>query len=822
MYVLADRIIDIEKRWPRKALWTTTWQIVALWGFVCLQMGYSQSQTSVSGNVVDGQDTSPLAYVNVVLKTSKDSAFVTGTVTDEEGRFVLTNVAKGDYQVEVSYIGYTTVRQNIYIGNMSNFLDINTIILTEEGQTISEITVVAKQDEVGGKLDKKVFSVSDNISQGGGSVLQTMQNLPGVTIQDGKVQLRGNDKVTVLLDGKQTALTGFGSQSGLDNIPASAIEKIEIINNPSSKYDANGNAGIINIVYKKNKSDGFTGKIGLSVGLGAWTIKKENLPTIRPQYQHTPKINPSISLNYRKKKLNLFAQIDNLYTQTLNKNEFTTRTYDDGTIIQQQLKRNRNTNFLNTKAGLDYTIDDNNSLTFSGAFGSEKIIDRGDEPFFNETFTVRNRLWQFLEDEIKTTVMATVAYKHLFPQPGHTLNIGCNYTFHREDEKYFFDNINPTFTGYDSFKLLSDEQVIDLNIDYVKPLRYGHIEAGIKIRNRSIPTNMQFFQGINSPLDANAGGWANYKEIIPAAYGNYIFENKKIEAEIGLRIEYVDLTYDVNPDHNTYKSDGYTYTQPFPTVRLAYKLTEQEKITLFYNRRVDRPNEVDIRIFPKYDDAEIIKVGNPGLRPQFTNSLELGYKSSWDNGYFYSALYHKMADATITRISTITPNSTLIYAVFQNAGKSYTSGIEMVITQDISPYYSMNLNVNGYRNQINAFSIINQYPVTSTYSSEEQLMYSGNIKLNNTFHITKQINAQITAIYLAPDIIPQGKIAARFTLDVGIKKQVQKGKGEVFLNATDLLNTMVITKNIDGNGFSYVSSDYYETQVIRLGYSYKL
>ena len=137
---------------------------------------------------------------------------------------------------------------------------------------------------------------------------------------------------------------------------------------------------------------------------------------------------------------------------------------------------------------------------------------------------------------------------------------------------------------------------------------------------------MQFFPGENSPIDANAGGWANYKEIIPALYSNYSYENDKIEAELGLRLEYVKLQYDVNPNHPVYKSSGYHYTEPFPSMRFGYKINENNKITAFYNRRVDRPNEVDIRIFPKYDDAEIIKVGNPALRPQFTSAFEVGYK----------------------------------------------------------------------------------------------------------------------------------------------------------------------------------------------------
>ena len=783
---------------------------------------FSQNKgVTISGLIKDKANKSALSYVNVVLKTEKDSAFVTGTVSNEEGRFTLTNIKPNNYYFEISFMGYITKRQSIYVGSLAEFLDVSSIELEQDVKTIAEVVVSAKQDAVGSKMDKKSFKVEDNISQSGGSVLQTMQNLPGVTVQDGKVQLRGNDKVTVLIDGKQTALTGFGSQSGLDNIPASAIEKIEIINNPSSKYDANGNAGIINIVMKKNKQEGFNGKVGFTTGLGSLWVRQENLPTIRPQYQFTPKINPSLSLNFRKKKINLFFQADNLYTQTLNKNEFVTRTYDNGTIINQQLKRNRNTNFFSSKTGFDWSINQRNTLTISALYASEKIIDRGDQPFFNSDNTVRKRLWQFLENELKTTVMATAAYQHKFKQPGHLLNIGFNYTFHREDEKYFYDNYLPTTNGTDAFKLLSDEQVYDFNFDYIKPLKYGRIETGVKLRNRNIPTNMQFIPGVNSVLDTNAGGWATYKELIPAVYGNYIFENKKWEAELGLRIEYVKIQYDVNPNHNTYKSDGYNYTQPFPNARLAYKINDRNKISFFYNRRVDRPNEVDIRIFPKYDDAEIIKVGNPALRPQFTNSFELGFKTSWNKGYLYSAAYHRFADGTITRISSIAPNSNLIYAIFQNAGRSYNTGLEIVLTQEVAKWYSFNLNLNGYHNQINAFSVENKYPVPNTFSADKQEIISGNIKLNNTFHLPKNFDAQLTAIYLAPDIIPQGKIAQRFSLDFGIKKSLQKGKGELFLNATDILNTMIIKKEIHGQGFKYISTDYYETQVIRLGYNYK-
>lgn len=783
---------------------------------------FSQNSTiTVSGIVKEKNSKTALAYVNVVLKKEKDSVFVTGTVTNEEGRFTLSSIKPGDYFLETSFIGYSTKKQSVYVGGLTAFLDLTTIEMEEDVARLEEIVVIAEQEGLSSKMDKKTFDIASNISQSGGSILQAMQNLPGVTVQDGKVNLRGSDQVTVLMDGKQTALTGFGNQTGLDNIPASAIEKIEIINNPSAKYDANGNAGIINIIYKKNKQEGFNGKASFAAGLGALWVKKENYPDIRPQYQMTPKINPSLSLNYRHNKINAFFQGDYLYTETLNKNEFVERYYDDGTIIYQQLKRNRNTTFITTKAGIDWAINESDLITVSGLFGIEKILDRGDEPFFNSDYSQRLRLWQFLEDELKTTVMATATYQHKYKEAGRVLNVGFNYTFHREDEKYFFDNIMPTYTGKDSFKLLSDEQVADFNLDYVQPLKYGRMEGGFKFRRRTIPTNMQFFPGINSPIDVNAGGWATYKETIPALYGNYIFEKPKFESEIGLRVEYVGLQYEVNPNHNTYKSNGYNYTQPFPNVRLAYKLNDHDKISFFYNRRVDRPNEVDIRIFPKYDDAEIIKVGNPSLRPQFTNLFELGYKTGWKSGNYYVAAYHRIVDGTITRIARTVLGSPLIYAIFQNADRSYNTGVEMVLSQEIAKWFSFTLSVNAYHNQIDSFTVENKYPVPNTYTAPKQEIYSGNIKLNNLFRFQNGFEAQMTAIYLAPDIIPQGKINARFSLDVGIKKAIQKNKGELFLNATDLLNTMVIKKEIQGDGFKYISADYYETQVIRMGYSYK-
>ncbi len=784
---------------------------------------YAQTENvTLSGILQGGTPPASLEFANIVLKNATDSAFVAGTITDEKGLFSIQDLKPGNYILTASYIGLQDLQQPVLAGHLSKFQDLGTLVLQENSTQLQEVVVTAEQSEISAKMDKKTYDVADNISQSGGSVLQAMGNLPSVTVtQEGKVQLRGSDKVTVLIDGKQTALTGFDTQKGLENIPSSAIERIEIINNPSAKYDANGNAGIINIILKKNNKDGLNGSLGLAGGLGALWIRRENLPTIRPQFQHTPKLNPSASINYRKGKMNVFAQGDWLYTKTLNKNEFSTRTYDTGETIYQQVKRNRTTTYATAKAGVDYYLTPNNTLTISGLFNQEKIDDRGDNPYFLNSLDNRYRLWQFIEDEVKYTASGTAAFVHKFPQPGHSLNFNSSYYFHREDEKYYFTNILPNSTGTDAFKLLSDEHVFDFNMDYIKPLKQGRVETGLKFRRRSIPTDMQFFPGENSPIDVNAGGYAKYDEIIPALFVNYIYENNRIEIEGGVRGEYVKVDYEVNPNHNTYKSDGYDYLQPFPNIRFAYKINDSNKLSLFFNRRVDRPNEVDIRIFPKYDEPELIKVGNPTLKPQFTSTVELGYKTSFDQGSFYTAAYHRIIDATITRIATQVPGSLLLYNIFQNAGRSFNTGLEVIFQQKPAKWLGYTLSGNIYRNTIQAYTVTNQYPVPTVYTSEEQQATSGNLKLNTLLHLPRSVEAQISAVYLAPDLIPQGQVESRFSLDFGVKKSIQKGKGEIFLNATDILNTMQLRQKINGNSFVLRSTNYYETQVVRVGYNYK-
>jgi hypothetical protein len=220
--------------------------------FSMASFAYAQNLVSVSGMVQAKATRLPLSFANMLMKRSSDSTFIAGTISDEQGRFRFSGMLPGKYFIEISLMGYLPQRQSVFIGNLSQFLDLKPIELETHSTTLNEIIVSSQPSGVNEQMNKFTFNISEGIAQAGGSVMQMMKNLPGITMQDGKLMLRGSDKVIVLVDGKQTALTGFGNQTGLDNIPASALERIEIINNPSSKYDASGNSGIINIKLKKS------------------------------------------------------------------------------------------------------------------------------------------------------------------------------------------------------------------------------------------------------------------------------------------------------------------------------------------------------------------------------------------------------------------------------------------------------------------------------------------------------------------------------------------------------------------------------------------
>lgn len=793
-------------------------------GILCLclfTVSSAQLTVSISGLLTDSATREVLPFMNITLRTRADSAVKAGTLTDEQGRWLLKAVHPGDYLLNVGGLGYTPIWVPLHVGSLSDALDVGTLVLVSAVRSLEPVEVARRTEVVGSRMDRKVIRVDENTSQSAGSVLQALRNAPGVTVdqRSGRLQLRGSDKVAVLVDGQQTALTGFGDQSGLGNIPASAIERIEIINDPSARQDANGMAGIINIIYRKQQREGLHGRASLMAGIGSLGSKVEELPTSRPAYLNTPKLGPSLGLNWEQGKSRVFVQADVLTQRVLNRNEHFLRSYVNGDDVRQQYLENRDQTMYTLKAGVDHHLNERDDLTFSGLYSREGHIDHGDVLYFNGDLSERQRQWLFYEDEVNTAVTASGNFTHRGKRAGEHLDIGLNYTFHREDEVYDITDDTPVGEAFYNTALIADEHVSDLKVDHVRPHAHGRVEFGGKLRWRHIPTRITYTASESSPLDAGAAGAATYDELIPAVYGTYVYERPRFDIEAGLRVEYVDLNYRVEPGHNTYTSDGYTYLEPFPNARIGLKSGERGRFTVSLSRRVDRPDEGDLRIFPKYDDPGILRIGNPGLKPQFTWRGELGYKREITKGYAYIAAYHRLTTDILTRIVTGEEGSTQLYTIAQNAGNGTNTGIEAIIERGLASSVKLSLNGNLYHNVVEAFETVSAYPQPTPFKGERQEATSGNLKLNGRVEASKELDVQLAVLWFARDIVPQGSIGERWSVDCGATWKWKGTRSEFTLNATDLFNTMRIHKEVYGEGFTINSTDYLETRAVKLTWS---
>lgn len=806
-------------------IWMRFCALVVTFLFVITQ-SFSQNHGTVSGKIIDKSSQEGIPFVTIAIKLKVDSSTVTGGLSEEDGRFSISGLVDGNYMVSCAFIGYKAVDIPLLVGELNDYYDLGKIELEQSTQQLDEVIVQAKKEIVEAGLDTKTFSMDDQFAQTGGSVLDALRGLPGVTVeQEGKVLLRGSDRVAIFIDGKQSSLTGFGNQKGLDNIPTANIESIEIINNPSAKYDAAGMAGIINIIYKKENTSGFNGDVGLTLGLGQLTKRKDDLPTSLGSYSMNPKIIPSVNLNYKTPKINAFLQSEVLIQKKLPNNEFTTRYYDDGTTIFSQVPENRKQIQYILKAGLDWNIDEQNTLTFSTVFDYEHHTDTSQVPFINSTDMERYRYWAWNEDEVTGFLNFRLDYKHEFEEPGHEFSASFQYTRGWEDEAYYLNDSSDIRDSKDTTHLIATEHTIPFLIDYVKPLKSGRIESGIKLQIRRIPVTYDVGMGENTIIYPGLGDWSEWGENIYAGYVNYVHEKQFYDVEAGLRIEQTDVYYNL-PEENIYydQNDKYSYFRLYPNIRFTYKINDKNNLSVFYNNRVDRPGEPELRIFPKYDDPELLKVGNPYLRPQFTQTFELAYKRIWDSGSIYISGYHRMIEDHFLRIyaiDTTNENYDIINKIYQNVGKATNSGVEILVTQNIGKSWKINGSFNWYKNTIDTYTGTLLFPYERSFHIVLTEDNTWDCKITNQFELPKDLQIQLTYIYYAPKNIPQGTQYARLSLDLGIKKSIWDSKGELQFSFVDMLNKFGLKQEIDGEGFTALYENFYEAQVVRLGLTYK-
>ena len=806
----------------RRLAWTALAQGIAMCSPLLLG---AQVTATVSGRIVDARDGSALGLATVVVADAQTGDTLGGTLGNEAGRFVLQGLEPGRYVVHTAFLGFFPEETPLLISELNQSYDLGDIRLTALAE-LEGLTVRGDAVERSG-IDTQVYTIGEGPAQSTGSLLDALKNLPGVTVdQDGKVSLRGSDRVAILIDGRQSSLTGFGSQRGLDNVSAANVEAIEVINNPSASLDASGMAGVINIIYKREQELGFTADLGLSLGMGQFTKQRPDLPTDLGSFSKNEKIIPSLSVNYNTDRSRSFVQGDVLHQDDLPNNEFTTRYYDDGRVIESQVPENREQTHYVVRAGSDLLLDDANTLTVSGIYDLESHIDRAQVPFILASTGQRERFWFWTEDESTGFANITANWNRGFDAPGHELDVNLQYTRGWEDEAYFLNEVSSVREGTDMTHLEAVENTVPLTLDYVRPLASGRLELGAKLQRRWLPITYTVDRGAQSVIYPGLGDWSDWEEDLLAGYANLVRVQDRYSLEAGLRVEQTNVAYTI-PTENIYYdgSDAYDYLELFPNLKLTLALDDQTRLIGAYNRRIDRPGEPELRIFPKYDDPELLKVGNPFLRPQLTDAYEFGVRRSWNSGSASTSVYRRDTSDAFLRILAIdssNPNYDIVNRIYENAGSSHQTGVEVLVEQDLSDDWSASASLNWFTNEIDALETTLFFPTRRPFSLAASEDDTWDVTLNNQLRLPGNAELLIAYIYYGRRNVPQGWERARSSVDVAATWPFMDERAEVVFTFTDIFNDFAIQREIDGQGFSALYENFLESQVARIGFRLRL
>jgi outer membrane receptor protein involved in Fe transport len=369
------------------------------------------------------------------------------------------------------------------------------------------------------------------------------------------------------------------------------------------------------------------------------------------------------------------------------------------------------------------------------------------------------------------------------------------------------------------------EHTLPFQLDYVKPLRNGRVETGVKLQRREIPVDYHVNRGVDTVIYPGLGDWSEWGEDLYAAYVNYVLEQPKYAVEVGFRGEQADVHYDLPPENIYYRqSDAYDYFEPLPNVRLTYNVSANDRLAIYYNNRVDRPGEAELRVFPKYDDPELLKVGNPYLRPQFTERYELAYERLWQQGSAIVSLYRRNLDDPFVRVFAVdssNPDYDIVNRIYQNVGTGQHTGIEVIFSHDIGEYWQLTGSANWYENIIDAAETTLLFPVVRPFSVPRTEDTTWDMKLNSLLRLPNGIEAQLSVVYYADKPIAQGVEAARSSVDLGFKKPIFDDRAELVLSVTDLFNEFGIRHEVQGDGFDAVYENFYESQTITVGMNYR-
>ena len=761
---------------------------------------------SVKGKVIESESTAPMGYANVAVFSAADSTVAGGIMTADNGTFEIKNLLPGKYYLSVNFIGFAKKTIPIQITASKPVTDIGVVKLLTTDQKISEVEVVAEKQRVEFKIDRRVVNVSQNIVSTGGTAVEVLENTPSVqTDFEGNVTLRGSSNFTVLIDGRPSVVKG---SDALRQLPAAGIDKIEIITNPSAKYDPDGDSGIINVVMKRNQKDSFSGLVNITAGL-------------RDKYRG------DANFTYRTKKWDFMLGADFSDMTSQGTRNMTQKLTNGDTLTTRQTLAD-GTNFHkghNFKAGIDYIVSPSTTIGIIGTIGK---MEHGDANLGHQTTSYNLGIPSTYVYQDNSSSRGgdywsgNVNFMHKFDNKGHELQ-GLFY-FSGETGDDISNQINyntgSNWIAIDKnpYKYRSNESPKEneyrLKLDYILPINEkDKLEAGYQGRIEKSKENFIF-----EDFDYLTNNWVNnpkysslvdFSQDIHSVYGTFSHQNKGFSYQLGLRTEYTNRNLISQRANKTYTFNRFDF---FPTVHLSQKFANDYELQASYSRRLNRPEGFMLEPFPSFMDPNNIRIGNPDLTPEYAGSYEMTVLKRLNASFVSLEGYYRHTKDLMTRIQTLGTDN-IMYHTMANMNNDYSLGSELMINYEIKPGIRLVASGTLYNYWLKG-------QINGTDVDQRSTNFDG--KLNFDTKLAKNTRMQLMGVYRGPSVSAQGRRDGMYFANASVKQDLFSNRLSATLQIQDIFGTMKFSGSSYGPNFENQFKFKRESQIVQLTLSYKI
>lgn len=770
--------------------------------------GMDRNIGTLRGQLIDSYSSKPVEYGNIVLFRAQDSTMQTGTISDPKGEFVIEKIPIGRYYAVIQFIGFETKTiNNLFFNPRTPEIDLGQIIIKPTATALQGVEITAERDLLLANLDKRVINVDKDLTGIGGTAIDIMQNIPSVTVDiEGNVQLRGSGNVLILIDGRPTGLQDMSSSDILQQIPANTIERVEVITNPSVRYDPDGTSGIINIVLKKRSLEGFNGMV--QANYGTWE-----------------RFNGGINLNLRTEKFNISGSYDNrlnvaqgtsMMKRTTTFNELTTLLDQDGT------SENRMDMHLGS-LGLDYMPDRFN--TYSASVRYRNMANREDGLINNRTATsTGNTLRKFDRESESGRFMKSfsynLSYRRTTKRHGEELTADLtinNNAMRRREEITQFNFLPVSSTTLQRSRSRNTNKEGTLRMNYIRPLtetsRFeGGFTSSIKYLTMRYNYDWMDMASSNWVQDDNLTNYFLMDEQIHAIYGIYAGMNGKFKYQAGLRGEMSVTNGKQELSGETFRND---YITAYPSVHLVYNFAQNQDLQLSYSRRVSRPRHWFLNPYVDYSDSLNIRSGNPKLTPEFTGSYDISYVLYKNRNSLTTSLFYRRTTDMIQPVSRLHAEG-VTWNTWENITDGQFIGIELIGAYEATKWLRLNANFSYFKQIINAFESDDGF-----YKFDRSEDYTWNTRLNAQITVVKNSTLQVSGNYSAPTIMAQGRRNEMYFADIAWRTEFWERKASFNVRLSDVFNSRKFSGESWGPGFTTIFERTRDSRVLWVGFSYR-